>query len=275
MAKRKEQAELIASVCRKIEAAGADLPLKDLAAQAGLSVYHFHRLFKEFTGLTPKAYGQARRAEVLRQQLQQGSVTSAIFAAGYGSSSRFYEKADNILGMTATDFQAGGADSTIYFAIAQCSLGAILVAQSLRGVCAILLGDDPQALLEDLQKRFARAHLLGGDERFEEVVAAVVGLVERPALGLDLPLDIRGTAFQQRVWQALREIPVGKTVSYGEIAEKIGAPRAVRAVASACGANALAVAIPCHRVVRSDGALSGYRWGLERKRELLKREQPD
>lgn len=174
--------------------------------------------------------------------------------------------------MIPTNYRAGGAHTDIRFAIGECSLGSILVAQSDRGICAILLGDDPNALVRDLQDKFPRANLIGGDEGFEQLMARVVGFVEAPALGLDLPLDVRGTAFQQRVWQALREIPVGSTASYTDIAKRIGSPNAVRAVVQACAANALAVAIPCHRVVRHDGALSGYRWGVERKRVLLERE---
>lgn len=160
----------------------------------------------------------------------------------------------------------------IRFAIGQCALGALLVAQSERGMCAILLGDEPEALRDDLRQRFPQAELIDGDADTERLLAQVVAFVEAPRLDLDLPLDVRGTAFQQRVWQALRAIPAGSTVSYAELAERIGAPKAVRAVAGACAANALAVAIPCHRVVRSDGGLSGYRWGVERKRALLERE---
>jgi AraC family transcriptional regulator of adaptative response/methylated-DNA-[protein]-cysteine methyltransferase len=160
----------------------------------------------------------------------------------------------------------------IRFAIGECSLGSILVAATERGVCAILLGDDPEELVHDLERRFPRSQLIGADAGFERLVARVVGLVEKPRVGVELPLDIRGTAFQQRVWQALRAIPAGETTSYSELASSIGAPKAVRAVAQACAANALAVAIPCHRVVRTDGNLSGYRWGVERKRTLLARE---
>ncbi len=200
------------------------------------------------------------------------TVTEAIYAAGYSSPGRFYEEASQRLGMTPTRYRAGGADTDIRFAIGQCSLGAILVAATERGVCAIVLGDDPEELAHDLERRFPRARLVGADGRFEALVAKVVALVESPAAGVDLPLDIRGTAFQQRVWQALRDIPVGTTASYTDIANAIGAPRAVRAVAQACAANALAVAIPCHRVVRNDGGLSGYRWGVKRKRTLLDRE---
>jgi AraC family transcriptional regulator of adaptative response/methylated-DNA-[protein]-cysteine methyltransferase len=203
---------------------------------------------------------------------KSGTVTEAIYDAGYNSNGRFYATADEVLGMTPSNYRAGGASTEIRFAVGECSLGSILVAQSERGICAILLGDDPDALARDLQDRFPQATLIGGDAEFEQLVAKVVGFVEAPAVGLDLPLDVRGTAFQQRVWQALRKIPAGATASYTDIARHIGAPHAVRAVAQACGANALAVAIPCHRVVRHDGALAGYRWGVERKRTLLARE---
>jgi AraC family transcriptional regulator of adaptative response/methylated-DNA-[protein]-cysteine methyltransferase len=199
-------------------------------------------------------------------------VTEAIYDAGFNSSSRFYERSGQFLGMTPTDYRAGGADTEIRFAVGQCALGSVLVAQSARGVCAILLGNDPDALVRDLQDRFPRATLLGGDRAFEKTVARVIGFVENPTLGLDLPLDVRGTAFQQRVWAALRQIPVGSTASYTEIASRIGVPNGVRAVAQACAANNLAVAIPCHRVVRTDGSLSGYRWGVQRKKKLLARE---
>jgi AraC family transcriptional regulator, regulatory protein of adaptative response / methylated-DNA-[protein]-cysteine methyltransferase len=267
-------AVLVADLCRLIAQAEAIPRLAELAKQAGVSPSHLHRLFKAATGLTPKVYATAHRARRVRTELEQSdTVTAAIYAAGYNSNGRFYEKSHEILGMTPTNYRKGGAQTEIRFAIGACSLGAILVAASARGVCAILLGDDPEELLRDLQDRFPRASLIGGDAGFEQLVARVVGGVEAPQLGLDLPLDVRGTAFQQRVWQALRAIPPGATASYAEIAKRIGSPQAVRAVASACAANALAVAIPCHRVVRSDGGLSGYRWGVERKRALLAREK--
>jgi AraC family transcriptional regulator of adaptative response/methylated-DNA-[protein]-cysteine methyltransferase len=238
-----------------------------------MSAYHFHRVFKAVTGLTPRAYAAAHRvARVQRELARSATVTDAIFDAGFNSGGRFYATSNEMLGMTPTDYRAGGARSEIRFAIGECSLGSILVAKSAKGVCAILLGDDPDALVRDLQDRFARATLIGADAQFEALVAKVVGFVEAPAVGLDLPLDVRGTAFQQRVWQALRKIPAGSTASYREIATIIGAPKAVRAVAQACASNPIAVAIPCHRVVRHDGALSGYRWGVERKRALLERE---
>ena len=263
----------VAELCRLIENAEQVMSLEELANQAGLSAYHLHRVFKAVTGLTPRAYAAAHRAKRVRTELgRSGTVTDAIYGAGYNSNGRFYEESNQVLGMTPTNYRAGGANTEIRFAIGECSLGSILVAASERGVCAILLGDDPDQLARDLQDRFPRAELMGGDAGFEQLVAKVVGFVEAPRLGLDLPLDVRGTAFQQRVWQALRQIPAGETVSYTEVAKRIGSPKSVRAVAQACAANALAVAIPCHRVVRNDGGLSGYRWGVERKRALLGRE---
>ncbi|HTT08548.1 MAG TPA: bifunctional DNA-binding transcriptional regulator/O6-methylguanine-DNA methyltransferase Ada [Gammaproteobacteria bacterium] len=263
----------VARACRLIEAAEKSPKLDELAKAAGLSPYHFHRIFKAVTGVTPKAYAMAHRQKRIRDRLgRNATVTDAIYDAGFVSSGRFYATATHMLGMTPRDYRAGGANTEIRFAIGECSLGSILVACSVRGVCAIFLGDNPDKLVRDLQDKFPRANLIGGDKGFERLVAKIVGLVEAPQRGLDLPLDVRGTAFQQRVWQALRTIPAGKTASYSEIARRIGRPKSVRAVAQACAANTLAVAIPCHRVVRNDGALSGYRWGIERKRLLLDRE---
>jgi AraC family transcriptional regulator of adaptative response/methylated-DNA-[protein]-cysteine methyltransferase len=268
-----QHADKVTTACRLIESAAKSPTLDQLAAQAGLSAFHFHRVFKAVAGVTPREYARAHRAERVRKELHRSrTVTRAIYDAGYGSSARFYEDTADMLGMTPTAYRAGGAYSEIRFAVGECSLGSILVARSAQGVCAIYLGDDPDALARELQERFPNARLIGGDPEFEGLVAQVVGLVEAPSLGLDLPLDVRGTAFQQRVWRALREIPAGATASYAEIAKRIGAPAAVRAVAQACGANPIAVAIPCHRVVRHDGGLSGYRWGVERKRALLARE---
>ena len=280
MRKRKDRtrtaatdANRVADACRRIEQAESAPSLKQLAADAGRSPYHFHRVFKGITGMTPREYAAAHRVGKVRAALRNGkSVTEAVVSAGYGSGSRFYEKSTAHLGMTPTQFRKGGDGSTIHFAIGQCSLGAILVAQSAKGICAILMGDDADELARDLQERFPNATLVGGDRKFEKRVAQVIGFVEAPQLGLDLPLDIRGTAFQQRVWKALQKIPAGKTASYAEIAKRIGSPGSTRAVAGACAANAIAVAIPCHRVVRTDGGLSGYRWGVERKRALLESE---
>lgn len=266
-------AAMVAKACRLIEASETTPTLAELAEHAELSTFHFHRIFKAITGLTPKAYASAHRNQTLRQKLDgKMKVTDAIYEAGYGSNSRFYASSTKALGMKPLAYVKGGANTEIHFALAECSLGSILVASSDKGVCAIAIGSDPEVLLRELQDRFTRSHLIGGDAAFEALVAKVVGFIEAPKLGLDLPLDVQGTAFQQRVWQALREIPAGETVTYTDIANKIGMPKAVRAVASACAANTIAVAIPCHRVIRQDGSLSGYRWGIERKQALLEKE---
>lgn len=263
----------VTAACRLIEAAATPPSLDQLAARVGLSPWHFHRVFKRVTGLTPRQYAAAHREARLRDTLGHGAtVTNALLDAGYNASGRFYAQSESKLGMTPKRYRAGGPDTTIRFAVGQCSLGEILVAATARGVCAIFLGDDPDALARELQDRFPRADLVGGDEDFERLVAQVVAAADAPRSAWDLPLDIRGTAFQQRVWQALRAIPAGETASYRDIAQRIGAPDAVRAVAGACAANKIALAIPCHRVVRTDGSLSGYRWGVERKRALLDRE---
>ena len=268
-----EHAAAVAKACRAIETAEEPPALDVLAKAAGMSTYHFHRVFKAITGLTPKAYAVAHRARRVREELAKGgTVTEAIYESGFNSNGRFYAKSAETLGMTPTRFRKGGTGTTIRFAVAEGSLGSVLVAASDQGVCAISLGDDPDALVRELQDRFPKADLIGGDEEFERTVAQVIGFIEAPKTGLDLPLDVRGTAFQQKVWQALREIPAGSTVSYAGVAERIGAPKAVRAVAQACAANSLAVAIPCHRVLRNDGSLSGYRWGVQRKSALLERE---
>ena len=268
-----ENAALVARACRIIEESEEEPSLEVMAAAVGRSPSYFHRLFRAATGVTPKDYAAAHRAAKVRQALASGSsVTGAIYEAGFNSSGRFYEKSTDMLGMTPSQYRTGGANEEIKFAVGQTSLGAILVASSKKGVAAILLGDDPDNLVRNLQDRFPRAHLVGADHDYEALVARVVGFVEAPRIGLDLPLDVRGTAFQRRVWQALQEIPVGATVSYTEIARRIGAPRATRAVAGACAANHLAVAIPCHRVIRNDGSFAGYAWGVERKRDLLDRE---
>lgn len=267
-------ADKVAQACRLIETAEVMPTLAQLAAHAGMSSYHFHRVFKSVTGLTPKAYATAHKAQAVRKELAATMhVTDAIYAAGYASSSRFYETATQTLGMKPGQYLKGGINTNIRFALGECSLGSILVASSDTGICAISIGDDPALLLRELQDRFPKSNLIGGDQAFESQVATVIELIESPRLGLDLPLDIQGTVFQQRVWQALREIPAGTTMTYSELANKIGMPKAIRAVASACAANTLAVVIPCHRVVRLDGSLSGYRWGVERKKALIKRER--
>jgi len=268
-----QHAAMVTESCRTIEATPIVPSLEQLATAAGMSPFHFHRVFKAITGLTPRQYAAAQRGERMREELGRSrNVTAAIYQSGYNSNAQFYGESAQVLGMTPTIYRTGGANADIRFAVGECSLGSILVARSEIGICAILLGDDPDALARDLQDRFPKATIIGGDAEFEELVARVVGLMESPQLGLDLPLDVRGTAFQRRVWQALQEIPAGSTASYTEIAARIGSPKSVRAVAQACAANPLAVAIPCHRVVRNDGGLSGYRWGVERKRTLLQRE---
>jgi AraC family transcriptional regulator of adaptative response/methylated-DNA-[protein]-cysteine methyltransferase len=266
-------AALVAKACRIIEESEEEPSLEELANAIGRSPSYFHRVFKAVTGLTPKEYAAGHRAKKVRHGLACGNtVTESIYDAGFNSSGRFYENSTGMLGMTPSQYRAGGKNEEIKFAVGQTSLGAILVASSKKGVAAILLGADPDELIRNLQDRFPKARLIGADRDYEALVARVVGLVETPGIGLSLPLDVRGTAFQQRVWQALREIPVGETICYAEIARRIGCPRAARAVAAACAANNLAVAIPCHRVVRNDGSLSGYAWGVERKRALLDRE---
>jgi AraC family transcriptional regulator, regulatory protein of adaptative response / methylated-DNA-[protein]-cysteine methyltransferase len=268
-----ENVVLIAKACRIIEGSEEEPSLEKLADAIGRSPSYFHRLFKAATGLTPKEYAAAHRAKKVRQGLASGNtVTEAMYDAGFNSSGRFYDKSTDMLGMTPSQYRAGGTSEEIKFAVGQTSIGAILVASSKKGVASILLGDDPDELVRNLQDRFPKAHLIGADRDYEALVARVVGFVEAPRIGLDLPLDVRGTAFRQRVWQALREIPVGETICYAEIARRIGSPQAARAVAGACAANNFAVAIPCHRVVRNDGSLSGYAWGVERKRALLDRE---
>ena len=268
-----QHAAVVAGACRLIIEAEGLPTLAELAAHAGMSPWHLHRVFKAVTGVTPKGYANAHRADKVRSKLtDSGRITDALYDAGFNSNSRFYEASTGLLGMSPTDYRKGGATLEIRFAVGECFLGSILVAQSTRGVCAILLGDDPNRLVEDLQDQFHSATLIGGDADFERLMAEVVGFIEAPKLGLNLPLDLQGTAFQQRVWQALAQIPPGTTASYAQIAQRIGLPSASRAVALACAANHIAVAIPCHRVVRSDGALSGYRWGVERKRALLIRE---
>lgn len=263
----------VAEACRLIEAAEEIPRLNRLARHVGLSPHYFHRLFKAVTGVTPKDYVRALRSCRVRTELKRNRrVTDAVFAAGYASNGRFYEDSHRILGMTPSRFRAHGAGAVIRYAVDRCSLGMVLAATSEVGVCAILLGDDSERLTQELQDLFSGARLVPGDRKFGRTVARIVRAVDVPGTGLDLPLDIRGTAFQQRVWKALRTIPVGRTVSYTDLARRIRAPAASRAVAQACAANILAVAVPCHRVIRNDGALAGYRWGVARKRALLEQE---
>lgn len=267
-------AELVEKACRTIETAEETPDLASLAAGAGLSTYHFHRVFKARTGLTPRGYARALRDRRVRAALgEAGTVTEALYDAGFGSSGRFYAGSNASLGMTPTRFRAGGAGEIIRYAIGRSSLGGVLVAATDKGICAIMLGEDSDILIGELRGQFSKARLVAGDPEFDNWVSQVVAFVDDPHLGLDLPLDIRGTAFQRLVWQALRAIPMGETRTYTDIAEALGMPKAVRAVAGACASNAVAVAIPCHRVHRIGGALAGYRWGIERKRALLDKEK--
>ena len=268
-----QQSVIVETICRTLDVAEEMPNLDRLAEAAGMSRFHFHRVFKTVTGVTPRAYFTAHRAERVREELRRcETVTEAIYGAGFNSNASFYASSSEMLGMTPSKFRSGGEGLPIRFAVGECSLGSILVAATDVGICAILLGDDPDKLVHNLQDRFSKAELIGGDGEFEKWVAQVVGFIEAPACGLHLPLDMRGSAFQQRVWQALRDIPAGSTATYSDIAQRLGVPKAVRAVARACASNAIAVAIPCHRVIRKNGALSGYRWGVERKRVLLQRE---
>lgn len=268
------RANLVTRTCRLIEASDRPPTLARLGAWAGMSPFHFQRIFKAEVGVSPKAYALASRARKLRLQLRNtgASTTSAIFEAGFNSSGHFYATADRRLGMTAGAFRNGGSGTSIHFATGVCSLGPLLVAQSHLGICAILLGNDPDTLLENLKVQFPKAILMRGDQAYESLVQQVIEFVDAPAIGLNLPLDIRGTAFQERVWKVFLEIPAGTTVTYAEIARRIGRPGAARAVAQAGAANPLALVIPCHRVVRGDGDISGCRWGADRTRKMLQRE---
>jgi len=266
--------EAVIRACNLIDTSAEPPRLSDLAAAAGLSASHLHRRFKQLLGVTPKEYADGKRVKRLQTELAAGSsVSDAIYAAGYGSGSRVYEDPNRVLGMSPGTYRAGGRGTSIDFAIADCSLGRLLVAATAVGVCCIEFGDEDGTLRDSLAARFPAARLNADDQRLASWAQRIINFVKNPSEEIDIPLDIQGTAFQRRVWKALQAIPVGRTRSYQEIAAAIGQPSASRAVAQACGANKLAVAVPCHRVVRSDGSLSGYRWGVERKRTLLERER--
>jgi AraC family transcriptional regulator of adaptative response/methylated-DNA-[protein]-cysteine methyltransferase len=263
----------VTHACKLIDQVSEPPRLKDLAAAVGLSPFYLHRLFKQTLGITPKAYAAQRRTQRFKDALHpDATVTSALYAAGFNSTSRCYESIGDALGMIPTKYKNGAAGLRIRYAVEQCCLGQVLVAATHQGVCMIALGESPRFLKEQLAGRFPRAQLVGGDPQFAAWVARVLAFIKTPRKGLDLPLDIQGTAFQRRVWEALRAIPVGATASYAAVARRIGRPKAVRAVAGACAANPVALAIPCHRVVGSDAHLCGYHWGIERKRALLDRE---
>lgn len=269
----KENLARIAIVCRHIETHNG-ASLDEIANVAKMSRFHLHRLFKKFVGMTPKEYAAQWRDRSMRSELRKRtSVTDAIYSTGYSSSSRFYERSSRSLGMNASAFRRGGEEMHIFAAVAQCSLGSVLVASTNKGICAILLGNNEGALRRELAGLFPKATHESPPASFKKTIARVVALVESPSRAADLPLDIRGTAFQMRVWRALQSIPAGNTKSYADIARAIGAPSSARAVGSACAKNTVAVAIPCHRAVATSGKLTGYRWGLSRKRELLRREK--
>ncbi len=266
---------LVKRVCRAIAANREGSPtLAALSADVNLSPFHLQRIFKRVMGITPKQYADAARMERLKGELRRGeAVASALYGAGYGSSSRLYERADTHLGMTPAVYRKGGAGMQITYTVVPCALGALLVAATERGICAVTLGDDAETLVAGLRREYPAAQMHEDTTHLSEAVEAILRHLAGEQPHLDLPLDIRATAFQWRVWEALREIPYGDTRSYGEIAQAIGQPTAARAVAQACGHNPVALAIPCHRVVREDGSLGGYRWGVERKRTILARER--
>lgn len=265
--------ERVLQSCRAIAASDAPLALARLAAEAGLSPHHFHRVFKAVTGLTPGAFRRAVLARRVATALQsEGSVTDAIYAAGYGSAARFYAQADATLGMAPASYRNGAPGEHIAYAVAPCPLGMVLVAGTERGLCAIEFGDAAETLVAGLRSRFPKADLAAANDGFSAWIGAVLRYLDHPRGLLDLPLDVRGTVFQWRVWRALQSIPAGQTASYGEIARRIGQAGAPRAVARACASNPVALAIPCHRAVGSDGGLTGYRWGIDRKAALLRRE---
>ncbi|MFT3929353.1 MAG: methylated-DNA--[protein]-cysteine S-methyltransferase [Spongiibacteraceae bacterium] len=270
--------ETIANICRLIESSEQTLALDQLAEQAGMSRFHFQRIFKKIVGITPKQFQQGLRlARTQRALRAEVNVTDAIYAAGFNSSGHFYTDADKLLGMQAQQYRSGGKGVAIRYGSAPCTLGVLLIAATDKGICSIEIGDGAQALIEALRAHFPHAQLLPMDAQIEHWLRELVQFIEQPngvlqQSALQLPLDIQGTAFQRQVWQALRDIPLGSTASYADIAARIGKPKAVRAVATACASNKLALAIPCHRVIRGSGELAGYRWGVERKRALLQRE---
>jgi AraC family transcriptional regulator of adaptative response/methylated-DNA-[protein]-cysteine methyltransferase len=264
----------VLAACRAIDRAEAPPTLAALAREARLSRFHFQRQFKRIVGVSPREYHAARRRGRLQDALGRGTaVDAALYDAGYGSPSRVYERADRLLGMSPGAYRKGAPGAVIRCGYARTALGWLAVAATARGVCALELGASRAELAERIGRRFARATLVAADAELEGWLAAIGAFVAAPARGLDLPLDVRGTAFQQRVWRALQEIPSGATVSYGELARRVGAPSSARAVARAVATNPVALAIPCHRVIAADGGLSGYRWGVARKRKLLERER--
>lgn len=266
--------EKIVAACRLIEGSDQHIPLAELAGQVGLSQYHFHRLFKKYLGVTPKQYSSRLQAARFQNSVQSlDSITEAIYEAGFNSSSSAYSKSSKHFGMQPKTLKKGGEGLVIHYGIGQCYLGWLVVAATEKGVCAIEFADSPEELPALLQARFPQATLMAGEGDFAALVEAVVQQIEEPGEAEHIPLDIQGTAFQLKVWEMLGGIGYGETMTYSEVAERMGKPKAARAVASAIAENKLAVLIPCHRVVGKDGRLAGYRWGIERKRQLLEKER--
>jgi len=268
--------QAVLRACRLIAESETPPALGTLADAAGMSRFHFQRVFKRELGMTPKQYADAQRQARARAALRPAAtVTEALYDAGYDSAARFYAQASRALGMSPGDYKAGGRGQAIWYALSDSALGRVLIAGTQHGLCAIFFGDDDDALRSDLRARFPQADVFAADEPMARWVAETLAYIELPKGAFRLPLDIQATAFQHKVWHALRDIPFGEIATYADIARRIGSPSAARAVANACGANPLAVAIPCHRVRRADGSLGGYRWGCERKRRLLARERGD
>jgi len=269
-----EQAQYVARARQILDRADAPVTLPKLSKGVGLSPFHLQRIFKRATGLSPREYQAARRMQHVKSGLRQGDdVTTALYEAGFGSPSRLYEKAPQQLGMTPGTYRRGGAGAVITYAIAPTPLGRLLVAAAERGLCAVRFGENTTELERDLRNEFHAAELLRNDEALKKYIEPLQAVIRGENTTVDLPLDVRATAFQMKVWDMLRQIPRGETRSYREIARSIGKPAAVRAVARACASNPVALAVPCHRVVRSSGDLAGYRWGVDRKKKLLERER--
>jgi len=266
---------MIAAVCRAIDEASDEEPTLDqLADVAGISPFHLQRSFKQALGISPRQYAELRRFLRFRKSLQNGSdVTTAMYDAGFQSSSRLYERSTSALGMTPSTYRNGAPGVRVRYTITDSELGRVLVAQTDKGVCAVRIGDSDTALESELKAEFAKAEVVRDEHEQSSIVKDIVNAATGKGISLDIPLDIHHTAFQWKVWQALRNIAPGKTKSYQEVAREIGDPKAVRAVARACATNPVALVIPCHRVVRSDGNESGYRWGAERKKKLLAQEK--
>lgn len=269
-----QRSELIQRACDLLERAEEPMTLSRLSEELGISAFHLQRTFKKALGISPRQYAASRRSNKFKDSVRDGqAITSAMYDAGYGSSSRLYERSTAELGMTPATYSRNGRGATINFAITECELGYLLVAATEKGVCAVRLGSNPNELEQDLRSEFSAAQINRDAGQLTESVLAILEHLAGTRPNLNLPLDVQATAFQRLVWEALVAIPYGSTRSYGEVAQAIGRPSAVRAVARACATNPVALVVPCHRVIGSDKSLSGYRWGLERKKKLLEREK--